>query len=278
MFTFGDPGSQMPYFVSTLASDMEDLMAITHARQRISAFAGPVGIGKSRAVEHFEENRSSEVIVITAKSQPTRTIETLYEIAQAIRRKAGQSPLVTSSGKSSLNAAIREARQQWWTTSLLAQPCGENNRGVRQTLILEEAQNYAPKTISSIRYFNDRDNLGLNPLGMIFVGNSEFSLMPSGNGSTPLSLAVADRMLYRETYTYAAVTNEDVRRHIEGYGVVPTEVIALMIKNLERLLPRLTDGTSQRSYRNIDRLLNILAAAAKDGPMTVEAFREAFPK
>ena len=50
-----------------------------------------------------------------------------------------------------------------------------------------------------LRFWNDKDRCySPFPIGLVFVGNNEFSLAPDSHGACVISAAVADRALYVE--------------------------------------------------------------------------------
>jgi hypothetical protein len=58
----------------------------------------------------------------------------------------------------------------------------------RLTLVFDEAQNLSREAIEVMRFWNDADRCYAPfPLGLVFVGNNEFSLQVDGDGQSPIS-------------------------------------------------------------------------------------------
>ena len=123
--------------------------------------------------------------------------------------------------------------------------------------------------IEVMRFWNDADRCYAPfPLGLVFVGNNEFSLQVDGDGQSPISAAVADRALYVEAFDYADLTDDDLRMFIQGRGVTdPTAQTAIL--RIYRA-PR-----AVRSFRRVQDLLDDLNAVTDGRPITGHTVREA---
>ncbi len=262
---FGDPGGEAPFVPTNLARDMMTLITITHSRQRMSAFAGPVGIGKTRAILALAEGNETELAVIkVAGDKSISEIQFLLAVTNQLRRKLGADEIESKAlGRSTIHRAFRSTLAHWGKA-------GPHMDKTKRTIIVDEAQSLAPAAISAIRFWNDPDGcLGPYPVGFAFVGNQEFSLQPSKTGQSALSYAVADRLLYSENYSYCDVTDDDIRAYVQSFEIVAEPAIELVIKNLARLSPT-------RSLRAVNRLLDELKAHARGGALDTSAFHSAF--
>jgi type II secretory pathway predicted ATPase ExeA len=281
MSGFGDPHIEPEFFMSNLAEDMVTNMQITHERERGAAFVGAFGTGKTRGVRYFAEINAGEVVVVNIDSaKNVRVTELYYKVANAVREHLGEKPLTSIPGKATGKRAVEEALQRWWLALSLEQPRRDDARDpVRRTLIIDEAQGLHPDALSELRFLLDANSKrGRAALGLVIVGNSEFSLKVH-QGDSPLSMAIADRLLFMIEYTYHHVTDSDVRQFIDAYRrfkTVEPEAIDLVIANLDTLLPKVS-MKSQRSYRNIDKILDAILVGADGGPLNAPAFRRAFP-
>jgi type II secretory pathway predicted ATPase ExeA len=263
---FGDPaGGEAPFVMTNVARHMMGLIEVTHQRQRMSAFAGPVGIGKTRAISALADQCPKEMAVVKiAGEENISEIQFLLSVTNQLRSKMGREHIISKQlGRSTVRRAFRTTLVDWVHNE-------KKPDRQKRTLIIDEAQSLSRGAITGLRFWNDQDDcLGPYPLGIIFVGNHEFALRRFGGGQSTLSLAVADRLLYMENYKYEHVADEDIRSYIEAFNVATDEAIDLLIRNLGRLSPT-------RSLRSVNRLLDDLKMHADGGPLDGQAFQAAF--
>jgi hypothetical protein len=101
----------------------------------------------------------------------------------------------------------------------------------RLTLVFDEAQYLSPDAIEMLRYWNDGDRTVTPfPLGLAFVGNSEFALEEDASGQSHISGAVRSRALFVETLAYEDLTDEDLRSVMESRGGYEPDAMALIIR------------------------------------------------
>ena len=138
----------------------------------------------------------------------------------------------------------------------------------RLTIVFDEAQNLAREAIESLRYWNDADRCYAPfPLGLVFVGNNEFSLQTDLDGRSVISAAVADRALYVQTFDYSDVTDDDIRLYLEAKGIVDEMALSILVRHIN-------ERRTSRSFRRIQDLVEELTENSAGSPVTVEAVRE----
>lgn len=125
------------------------------------------------------------------------------------------------------------------------------------------------EAIEALRYWNDDDRCYAPfSVGLIFVGNSEFSLAANGQGDSVISAAVADRALYLQTFDYDEVTDEDLAMVLGANGVADPAATAMILRSF----------STRRSVRSLRRLLDFvgdLQVTAGCGVITAVTVREA---
>jgi hypothetical protein len=246
-------------FVSTsLARRMISRMQVTHERRRISIFSGPPGIGKTTAVEAFRSRQPGTVVIIKISRRGAGEVLVLQHTVEAIRvlfRPPGEK---FSSSTWQLRSDLFRVICEW---------AGADPRAAKRneylpitfphlTIVFDEAQNLSRQAIDSLRYWNDADRCySPIPIGIIFVGNNEFSLRPDTGGESPISMAVADRALYTQAFDYEDLTDDDLRLFIEARGVTDEGAVGMILRYFLR--PRIA-----RSLRRVSDLLDEIFDAA----------------
>jgi hypothetical protein len=194
----------------------------THARRRISVFAGPPGIGKTTAVDAFRQRTPGQVAVVKVARRNAREVLVLQHALEAVRQLSGSEHLFAASGLWELRNAFFGAICGWAGVDALQARRGEFDAKAfpALTLVFDEAQNLSREAIEAMRYWNDADRCYAPfPIGLIFVGNSEFSLA-GGGAESVISAAVADRALYVQKLGYDDVTDDDLRLFIDAMADV----------------------------------------------------------
>jgi DNA polymerase III delta prime subunit len=210
----------MTEFVATsVARGLIARMTATHERRRISVFAGPPGIGKTTAIDEFSRRRAGEIAVVKVARRNAREVLVLQHTLEALRHLIG-SPFSHAPGSLwELRTDLYGAICAWAGVEAIAARRGgyEPRDFQRLTVVFDEAQNLSREAIEALRYWNDPDRCYAPfPVGLIFVGNNEFSLPGSGATDTVISAAAADRALYLHTLGYSDVTDDDLELFIDS--------------------------------------------------------------
>jgi hypothetical protein len=262
----------MTEFIATsIARRLIARMQATHERRRISVFAGPPGIGKTTAIDAFAKRCRSEVAIVKVARRNAKEVLVLQHALEAMRRLTGSSFQHAPSSVWDLRNDLFGAVCQWAGV----EPGAARKGGYAAvafpplTLVFDEAQNLSREAIDGLRYWNDPDRCYAPfPLGLVFVGNSEFSLAGSSAGDSVISAAVADRALYLQTLEYADVTDDDLELFIEAQGALDPTALAAIVRAFRG--PR-----SLRSLRRVGDLLDELREIAGRHSITAETVRQA---
>lgn len=259
----------MTEFVATsLARRLISRMHVTHERRRISVFAGPPGIGKTTAIEEFAQRQRGQVLIVKIGRRNARELLFLQHTLEALR-------ILTDTASAHLPGSIWELRREIFDT--LCRWARLDPLSARRgwyapsafpllTIVLDEAQNLSREAIESLRYWNDPDRCYAPfPLGLIFVGNNEFSLASTSQDSV-ISAAVADRALYVQTYEYEDVTDDDLRLFIEAQLEIEEAALTLLLRTFKG--PR-----TVRSFRRVSDLMDEICEARPGARVTADDIR-----
>lgn len=257
-------------FVPTsVARRLISRMQATHDRRRIAVFSGPPGIGKTTAIDAFQSRAPTEVAVVKIARRNAREVLVLQHALEAVRRLAGSQAVHASSSIWDLRRDLFAAICHWAGAEPGPAHRGEYDPSAfgRLTVIFDEAQNLSREAIDALRYWNDQDRCYAPfPLGLVFVGNNEFSLSDNGSGESVISAAVADRALYVQTLGYDEVTDEDLTLFLRNQGLDDPSAAAAILRSFRT--PR-----AIRSLRRVLDLIDDLHAWAEGGPITAETVR-----
>lgn len=258
-------------FISTsIARRLIVRMHAAHDRRRIAVFAGPPGIGKTTAIDALQRELPDSVVVVKVGRRNAREVLVLQHVLDAIRRLAGSPSVHFPSSLWELRGDIFNAICAWADVEPAAARRADYNveEFPRLTLVLDEAQNLSREAIESLRYWNDSDRCYAPfPLGIVFVGNNEFSLQTDFDGRSVISAAVADRALYVQTFDYTDVTNDDLRLYFEARGIVDEDALNTLLQNM-------SERRRGRSFRRVQDLIEELKASTVSGRIDVEAVRD----
>ncbi|HEY8572730.1 ATP-binding protein [Phenylobacterium sp.] len=249
------------YVATSIARRLIARMHATHERRRISVFAGPPGIGKTTAIEEFAKRIEGQALIVKIGRRNARELLFLQHTLEALR-------IVTNASSGNVPSSIWQLRTEIYET--LCAWARLDPQSARRgwyaatafphlTIVLDEAQNLSREAIEGLRYWNDSDRCYAPfPLGLVFVGNNEFSLASTSKESV-ISAAVADRALYIQTYDYDDVTDDDLRLFIEARVEIEDAALTLLLRTFKgpraiRSLRRVSD--------HIDELAEVSAGRA----------------
>lgn len=258
------------YIATSIARRLIVRMHATHERRRIAVFAGPPGIGKTNAIDALNRELPDGIVVVKVARRNAREVLVLQHVLDAIRRLGGSPSLHFPSSLWELRNDIFNTICGWAGAEPAAARRAEYPAAnfPRLTIIFDEAQNLSREAIESLRYWNDADRCYAPfPLGLVFVGNNEFSLQTDLDGRSVISAAVADRALYVQTFDYGDVTDDDIRLYLEAKGVLDEMPLTILVDHIN-------DRRTSRSFRRIQDLVDELTETSGGDSVTVEAVRE----
>ena len=258
------------FIATSIARRLIVRMHAAHDRRRIAVFAGPPGIGKTTAIDALNREVLDGIAVVKVARRNAREVLVLQHVLDAIRRLAGSPSLHFPSSLWELRKDIFNTICGWAGAEPAAARRAEYPMAEfpRLTLVFDEAQNLSREAIESLRYWNDADRCYAPfPLGLVFVGNNEFSLQTDLDGRSVISAAVADRALYVQTFDYSDVTDDDLRLYLEARGIVDEMALNALIRHLD-------ERRASRSFRRIQDLVEQLTETSSGQPVTVEIVRD----
>lgn len=239
-------------------------MQVTHEERAICVLAGPWGIGKTTAVESFASTNLGDCVVVKVEQGSTKRcaspVLVLQQTVEALRPLIGRSPRATlSNAYWSLRQMLYNSLSDW---AELSQETELSHRPPLRSIIFDEAQYLSRDAIEMLRFWNDPDRtVAPFPVGLIFVGNSEFALEENAGGHSALSGAVRSRALFIETLRYANVLDEDIAAFLRSRGAYEDAAVALMLSHFRQRRVR-------RDFRNLVRLDTTLQRRAQGAPVS----------
>jgi hypothetical protein len=258
------------FIATSIARRLMARIHSSHDRRRIGVFAGPPGIGKTTAIDALSGQLAGAMVVVKISRRNAREVMVLRHVLEGLRGLAGSRSHHASTSVWELRSDIFNAACAWAGVDASAARRGEvpQARFPRLTIVFDEAQNLSREAIESLRFWNDADRCyGPFPLGLVFVGNNEFSLQTDVDGRSVISAAVADRALYVQTFDYGDVTDDDVRLYVEASGIVDEGAVDTLIAYLDA-------ARVSRSFRRIQDLIYEINDVANTGPVTACLVRE----
>lgn len=246
---------------------------MTHLERGICVVSGPWGVGKTTAVDLFAEQKQHECIVVKVERGSSRRgaspIATLQQTLEAIRPYIGRERRASLSNAYWTLRHLLHSYLNEWSARWGAEPMerSASKAAPRLTLVFDEAQYLSREAIEMLRYWNDGDRTVTPfPLGLAFVGNSEFALEESVAGESQLSGAVRSRALFVETLTYDDVTDADLRAVMQARGGYEPDAIAMILSYFSR--PRI-----RRDLRSLIRLDEALRRHDSEGNISANLIR-----
>jgi hypothetical protein len=262
--------SDDPFVPTSVARRMIARMRATHERRRISIFSGPPGIGKTTAIDAFRALHPRNIVVVKIARRSAGEVLVLQHAVEAIRQMSGKPRLSGPRSPWVLRSYLYGAACEWAGLEPEAVQRGQvstDNAGLL-TFVFDEAQNLSRQALEAMRFWNDKDRCYAPfPFGLIFVGNSEFSLAPDTEGASVISAAVADRALYVQGLTYEDVSDQDLRMLLEARGLADAGAQSMILRSLRT--PR-----AVRSLRRVIDMLEEIEALAGSEPITAAVVRQ----
>jgi hypothetical protein len=245
----------MTDFVPTsIARRLVARMRATHELRRISVFAGPPGIGKTTAVNFLAAELGKAFVVVKVSRSGAREVLVLQHVLDALRQLSAAPWFHSSNAIWELRRYLFNAICSWAGAEPGAVRRGDHDPATypKLSFVFDEAQNLSRQAIEALRYWNDPDRCYAPfPVGLIFVGNSEFSLQKDITGRSVISAAVADRARYIQTYDYSDVTDEDLQLYVSSRRHFEPGAAAAMVAYFE-------GSRVSRSFRRVDDLMDEL--------------------
>jgi len=230
--------------------------------------SGPWGIGKTTAVDSFVQKTLTCVVVKVERGSSKRgasPISVLQQVLEALRPHIGKSPRAAlSNAYWSLRQMIYNYLSEW---RVQQKPADIRGQPPLFTLVFDEAQYLSRDAIEMLRYWNDGDRTVTPfPVGLIFVGNSEFALQEDESGQSALSGAVRSRALFVEALDYEDVTDADITSFMQSRGAYEADAISLVISYFRQRRVR-------RDLRNMIRLDDVFRRRSIGGRVTMDVVR-----
>lgn len=256
-----------PFVMMSVARQVLALCAAAHDERAIVVAKGPPGVGKTWALRMFADEADRAILVTVDPGSSKRgatAIGTMQLVAEALRQR-----FEGRSGRGTLSNAYWSMRKIVY--DVIEEYYGHNEEDwewQRLTLIFDEAQYLSREAIEMLRYWNDGVNSATPfPVGLVFVGNDEFSLQDGVAGESIISGAVRSRALAIETLEYADVADEDLALFLQSRGVADRDAIAEIARFLSS--PRIP-----RDLRWIEQKIKRLKLRAGDDPITATIVRD----
>lgn len=268
-----------PFVETSIARLLLNRLRITHEERGISVFSGPWGIGKTTAIDAFAAEHPSHCVIV--KVEPSngksgasqgavmkQSIEAMLPLARCYgapsRTAARNGRPILSSSHWSLRLNIYNRLCEWppYEDFDRAKSYGDPGIPPLFTFIFDEAQYLSREAIEMLRFWNDHDRSTTPiPVGLVFIGNNEFSLEEDVGGQSALSGAVRSRALFIEPLDYTDITDADLVMFAQSRGVIDAGAIASLVRYYSS--PRI-----KRDLRNVERMLATLKRRAGGDPVT----------
>jgi len=232
-----------------------------HRRRRISIISGPPGIGKTESILKFAKENPGGVRVIKIARKNASPTLVLRDVAEVLKGLVpGNESYWVPNGMYELRHSIFSSLCGWAgfdpARARLSRP-PEGSFGLL-TLVFDEAQNLSRDAIEVLRFWNDADSCyAPAPLGLVFVGNSEFMLKSEPGRPSVLSQAVADRAIYSEVLEYNDIEDDDLARYAEARGVTDQGA-------LEAILTFYRPQRGEPGVRSLRRLRDAVDGAIRE--------------
>lgn len=252
---------------------MVTLMGRTHERRRMSIFSGPPGIGKTSAIDAFVASNEDHVAVVKVSGKNVGDRIAFQNMVRCFNLLQGKETGYLNPDSFSIRRLLASDLRFWACLDRKGEPL-RSTEAIKSaplfTFVFDEAQNLSRHAIDALRCWNDPDrHEGPFPIGVIFIGNDEFSLKADRSGTSIISAAVADRALYQESFDYGAVKDSDLQLFIKSRGVTDPNAIAAIVRRYRS--PRIV-----RSFRRLSDDLDSLIDEADGAQVTLATVQAVF--
>ncbi len=184
--------AKAPEYVDTsISKQVYDTISYCHINRCIGTIVGDAGIGKTKGAKKYASDYS-EVIYITA-SKACKSLKDMYRM---LARK-----LRISENRNLFDMQI----------DIRSKLDGSN-----KVIIIDEAQHLSLTSIDGIRYFNDEDESGLQPVGIVLIGNHELRTKMMGKYENSLAQLFNRVQMQRLIFT-SNVQDEDIKKLFPVY-------------------------------------------------------------
>jgi hypothetical protein len=210
-------------------------LELTHRERAICVVSGPWGVGKTTAIDAFARQNCYECIVIKVErgssARGASPVATLQQTLEALRPHIGRAPRASlSNAYWTLRHMLHTYLTDWSAKRAVEDGNAPEWTAPRLTFVYDEAQYLSRAAIDMLRYWNDGDRTVTPfPLGLVFVGNSEFALEEDASGESHISGAVRSRAMFVEQLGYDDVTDGDLRALMESRGRYEEGAISVLI-------------------------------------------------
>lgn len=255
---------ERPFVQTSIARQLLSRLKMTHEERGISVFSGPWGIGKTTALDAFQAEHECASVIVKVDPGSSKNgatpVSVMQHTLEALRPLRHRSPRGTCQPTSYF--LLRRKLYEELDYLFRASP-DEDIVDASFTFIFDEAQYLSREAIEMLRFWNDGDRTTTPfPVGLVFVGNNEFSLEEDRpGGHSVLSGAVRSRALFIEPLDYTDITDQDLILFAQSRGVTDAAAIADIIRYYSA--PRI-----KRDLRNVEKLLGTLKRRAKGAPVT----------
>jgi hypothetical protein len=253
----------------TIVRFIRTRLEVSHQERAICVISGPWGIGKTTAVDSFARGKGGGCIVVKIEQGSSRRgaspVSVLQQTLEAVRPYIGRTPRAALS-----NAywSLRQMLYNYLNDWRCQHGCNTGpDRYPLLSIVFDEGQYLSREAIEMLRFWNDADRTTTPfPVGLIFIGNSEFALAEDGSGQSVLSGAVRSRALFVETLEYDDVTDDDIVRFITSRGPYEPEAVSLVLSYFRQRRVR-------RDLRNMMRLDEVFRRRSQGGPVAPDVIR-----
>ena len=264
----GAPGNGS-FLPTTVMRHLMTRMQRTHDKRRASVFIGPVGIGKSTAIEAFRRANSGSVAAISLPDSGRGVTgpQALQHLLRALRSLRG----LSTTGYIT-NANLEVQRYVEIEIEHLGSGLHRSNDPhmfPHVTVVFDEAQNLTSGALGALRAYNEPHYFcrGTFPIGFVFVGNNRLSLEARDDQNSVIDEAMADRLLYRERLTYEDVERSDLEAFVRAMGVADHGAVAAICEGY------FGKFAEQRSFRRVSDFVDEVRDEAMGNPITAETVR-----
>lgn len=225
-------------------------LQVTHEDRAICVISGPWGIGKTTAVETFARANSGHCVIVKVEQGSMKRgaspVFVLQQTLEALRPLVGRTPRATlSNAYWSLRQMLYNYTSEWLSQSGKNFPTPDD---AKFSIVFDEAQYLSRDAIEMLRFWNDADRtITPFPIGLAFIGNSEFVLEDNPSGQSILSGAVRSRALFVEALSYEDVIDDDISSFLRDCGPYDEDAILFMLRYFRRARVR-------RDFRSLARL------------------------